>query len=113
MKIWRWWGRDVLSLHDLELVAAVTSRRELHELTVRLRLPKPKNDAGRVRRDSELGALALDNPGRLVWRDTGDPDGSWRGEEELAEARRRATALRVGQDGRLSVPLHRSNPTYG
>ncbi len=111
LKIWNWWGRDVVSLHDLDMVAAVTSRRELHRLTVRLRLPKPCRDSvRRVEPDSWLGDLALGRPGRLTWREPDDADqtgGGWRPEEDLEESRRGATARSISPGGDRTTPLHR------
>ena len=111
LKIWTWSGRDVVSLSDIELVAAVASRKELHALTTRLRLPKAANDAiYQVKPASREGQLALDHPGRLVWRDITDhdaPDGGWRNEEDLDDLRASSSSLRVDPRGRPSTPLHR------
>ena len=111
LKIWSWWGRDVVSLHDLDMVAAVPSCRELHRLTVRLRLPKPRQDSvRRVQSDSWLGDLALGRPGRLIWRELDDvdqPGGGWRPEEDLDESRRGATAPSISPSGDRITPLHR------
>ncbi len=111
LKIWTWFGRDVVSLCDIELVAAVASRKELHALSTRLRLPKAANDGvHQVKPTSPEGQMALDRPGRLVWRDITDhdaPNGDWRHEEDLDDLRAASRSLRVDSGGRLSPPLHK------
>jgi hypothetical protein len=112
LKIWRWWGRDVASLCDLELVAAVSSRRELHALTTRLRLPKAGNDdISQVKPMSPEGQMALGRPGKLVWRGLGQlgpvGDGEWHYEEDLDGLRAASTFRRMGPGGHHATPLHR------
>jgi hypothetical protein len=108
VKVWHWCGRDVVSLHDLEFMVALPSRKELHAATTRLRLPKAR-DAGAIDAGDPDHELAMQNQGRVFWRDP-EVTSTWQSEDDIPQMRAEATALRSHQ-GRMSLPLHRPDNT--
>jgi hypothetical protein len=67
LTVWRWSGRDRVSLHDLEFLLPAPSRREGREVVLRLRLPDWKAVSTINRRDTsyEVGAAAPGKTGPL------------------------------------------------
>jgi hypothetical protein len=107
LSVWRWSGRDRVSLHDLEYLVAANSRPEWRQTVLRVRLPDWKQ-AGMLKDSDPRFALAAAEPGHVFWRELGDGT-EWRDEAELEELRRTST-LRELSAGRYSEPVHRSEP---
>jgi hypothetical protein len=108
-KAWFWSGRDPSSLHDIVIVVAVGSRKEVQAASVRLGLPKPEKLQPMAK--SQPGYdLALAEPGHVFWMDADDfmlrPRPPWRREDELGAMRKRATARRHIH-GHRGVPIRR------
>jgi hypothetical protein len=104
LKVWRWDGRDAVSLHDLEFVTAVPARSELQTLSARLRLPKPGfGEYVLVKPTDERFDVAMAAPGRVFWRDLEGGGLEWQVEEALQELRASSTART-----QYGTPLHRS-----
>ncbi len=104
LKVWSWDGRDSVSLKDLEFVVACPARAEVHKHSVRLRLPKPiSGQYTLVKESDDVFEVALEQPGRVYWRDT-ELGLEWRDEAELETVRRASTAWHTG------TPLHRPDP---
>lgn len=109
IKAWRWIARDRSSLCDLEFLLACSAQRELHQASVRLRLPKPAFQYDRLKPNHPSFELAVKQPGRVLWREL-DSDGEWRDEEALEELRRVSDAQEL-RAGRWMTPLHRPDPS--
>ncbi|WP_147251535.1 hypothetical protein [Blastococcus sp. TBT05-19] len=107
LSVWRWFGRDRVSLHDLEYLVAASSRHDWRETVLRMRLPDWKK-AGTVKGSDPCFAVAAAEPGRAFWRELGEGT-EWRDEAALEELRRTSTVRELSA-GRYSEPVHRPAP---